>query len=82
MAARSGRLVHAIYLVQAAAVLYVVFLAVLVKWLRPGVLGMGFSLVRPHAPSAHFPGPGAARSDSSGARACGRHAPNPEPMIR
>ena len=47
-------LVHAIHLVQAAAVAYVVWLAVLIKWLRPGVLGMGLSLVRSQAAEPCF----------------------------
>lgn len=47
-------LVHAIHLVQAAAVAYVVWLAVLIKWLRPGVLGMGLSLVRSQAAEPAF----------------------------
>ena len=47
-------LVHAIHLVQAAAVAYVVWLAVLIKWLRPGVLGMGLSLVRAQAAEPCF----------------------------
>ena len=34
------------HLLQGAAVLYALFLAVLLKWARPGVLGMGASLVR------------------------------------
>ena len=61
--ARAGRLVHAIYLVQAAALLYVIFLAVLIKWLRPGVMGMGLSLVRSPDPERnHHQQPGARTS--------------------
>lgn len=44
--ARPGRVIHAMHLLQGAAVLYALFLAVLLKWARPGVLGMGASLVR------------------------------------
>lgn len=59
----AGTVVHAIHLVQAAAVAYALWLAVLLKWAHPGALGLGMSLVRaraaaraalPAAPPARF----------------------------
>ena len=59
----AGTVVHAIHLVQAAAIAYALWLAVLLKWAHPGALGLGMSLVRaraaaraalPAAPPARF----------------------------
>jgi len=51
----AGTVVHAIHLVQAAAVAYALWLAVLLKWAHPGALGLGMSLVRARARRARRP---------------------------
>ncbi|BDA44378.1 Synaptotagmin-5 [Coccomyxa sp. Obi] len=42
---RPGKVVHALKLVQAAFIVYVVFLAIFVKWLKPGFLSLFSSIL-------------------------------------